>query len=641
MGNRRSKKLIRIIAVIIAIAMIVTTLLGSFMYMVWADTAEDYVRPVNYGKKVSSEQYMRGVWVSSVYSLDYPSIQTKNSSKLKRDIDDIVKNCVEMGINTIFFQVRPTSDALYKSDVYPWSKYLTGTQGVAPENGFDPLAYFVTAAHQKGIELHAWINPYRITQSGDAEFEAMSESKPAKSTHSDYVVAHNGNYYFDPAEPAVRQLIIDGACEIARKYDVDGVHLDDYFYPGTDFDDADSFALYGEGWDDIGDWRRNNVNLLISELDKELHKIDRNLRFGVSPAGIWENQKNHPEGSATDGTGTYSKKYCDSLKWIKEGWVDYIVPQIYWHVGYEIADYKVLLDWWSNAVKGTDVELYIGMADYKTTGVTDETSPWYSTYEMQKQMCLNGADKNIAGEIHFRYKSMAEDTDLKALYEEWYTGKNAVSRDTPLDLSVPPSEEQDPEDSSTDPEPLPEVTLKDIDGHWAETYIRALAAKGIVSGMGDDMFIPEGNVTRAQFVKMIAGVAGVTDFSDVPDAGFSDVGPSDWHRDYINWAAHNGIVKGVGDGFAPDAQITREQMAVIIVNFAKSQGLELGSSIPSAFADQSDISSWASDAVAAAASAGIINGIDTADSFGCITKYFQPQHSATRAQAAKMIYMII
>jgi len=637
--NRR-KKALSLIALVMAIVFIAVTILGSFMYVVWADDSGDYTRPAYYGKKVSADKYMRGVWVSSVYSLDYPAIQTSDSSKLKADIDEIVKNCVQMGMNTIFFQVRPASDALYDSEVYPWSRYLTGTQGKAPSGGFDPLEYFVTAAHKEGIELHAWINPYRITQGGDAEFAALSPDNPANSTHKDYVAAYNGNYYFDPAEPAVRQLIIDGACEIARNYDVDGIHLDDYFYPGTAFDDAASFAAYGSGWDSIDDWRRNNVDLLIQELDSQLHRIDRSLSFGVSPAGIWENKKDHPDGSDTDGQGTYSTKYCDSLKWIKEGWVDYIAPQIYWNIGYDIADYEVLLKWWSDAVKGTDVRLYIGMADYKSSGIADETSPWYSTYEMQKQMCLNGADKNVDGEIHFRYSMLTDDQQLSDLYAEWYTGKNAVSRDTPLDLPSPPSAETDPEDPSADPEPVPPVILTDIEGHWAESYIRDLVAGGIVSGMGDGTFAPESRVTRAQFVKMIAGIAGITDFSDIPDAGFSDVPSGQWYSGPVNWAASKGIVKGMGDGFAPDAQITREQMAVMIVNFAKYQGTDLADSQQTSFADAHLISSWAADAVSLAAKAGIINGSDITDADGQTQRVFKPQSPATRAESAKIISLL-
>lgn len=676
----RRKKFLSVTALVIAIVFLAVTVLGSFMYIVWADTYTDYSRPVHYGEKVSTDKYMRGIWVSSVYSLDYPSIQTDNSSKLKNDIDDIVKNCSEMGINTIFFQVRPTADALYKSDLYPWSRYLTGQQGKAPSGGFDPLKYFVSAAHRAGIELHAWINPYRITQGGDAEFAAMSPDNPANTTHKDYVVAFDGNYYFDPAEPAVRQLIIDGACEIARKYDVDGIHLDDYFYPGTAFDDAESYAKYGPGASDssvaagsssisadisdIDDWRRNNVDLLIRDLDSQLHAIDRSLSFGISPAGIWENKKDHPDGSATSGKGTYSEKYCDSLKWIKEGWVDYIAPQIYWNIGYDIADYEVLLDWWSSAVDRTDVDLYIGMADYKSSGVADQKSPWYGTYELQKQMCLNGADKNVDGEIHFRYRSLVEYEDMRSLYEEWYTGKNAVSRDTPLDLPIQ-KDPSDPKDPSVDPEPVPEIVLTDIEGHWAENYIRDLVSKGIISGMGDGTFAPESKITRAQFVKMIACAAGVTDFSALPDAGaaagsadipdvdFTDVKADDWHRDYINWAASHGIVKGMSEtAFAPDAQITREQMAIIIVNFAEYKGIDLGRSYDQEsdsdldadlkmFADASGISSWAADAVGTAAKAGIINGSDITDASGRIYKVFRPQSSATRAEAAKMIYAIV
>ena len=247
--------------------------------------------------KVDDAAAMRGVWVSSVYNLDYPSEQTTDAAALKAEADAILDDCEDWGMNAVFLQVRPTSDALYDSDIFPWSRWLTGNQGEKPKGNFDPLEYWVEEAHKRGIELHAWINPYRITRAGAADWDHISSDNPA-AAHPEWVIEHEGNYYYDPGLPAVRELVIDGAVEIAKNYDVDGIHLDDYFYPGSDFADDATYARYGDG-ETLSDWRRENVNLLVEGLHKALQKYD--LEFGISPSGIWANQATDPRGSATGG----------------------------------------------------------------------------------------------------------------------------------------------------------------------------------------------------------------------------------------------------------------------------------------------------------------------------------------------------
>ena len=174
----------------------------------------------------------------------------------------------------------------------------------------------------------------------------------------------DGNYYFNPGIPEVRKLIESGAAEIARNYDVDGIHMDDYFYPGTDFDDAATYATYGQAFGNIGDFRRDSVNLLVKDLNEQLHAIKPDLSFGVSPAGIWANASSVQGGSNTNGGESYTQHYADSKEWVKEGWIDYICPQIYWYIGHPTADYETLVNWWTNVVSGTEVKLYIGMRFY-------------------------------------------------------------------------------------------------------------------------------------------------------------------------------------------------------------------------------------------------------------------------------------
>lgn len=349
---------------------------------------------------------MRGVWVSSVANIDYPSQQGLSADQLKSEADTILNNIAAMGLNTVFLQVRPSADALYQSALFPWSRYVSGTTGQAPDGDFDVLAYWVEGAHSRGLQLHAWLNPYRITRDGKEELDALPETSPAKQ-HPEWVVEYESNYYFNPGLPAVQQLVVDGAAEIVRNYDVDGIHLDDYFYPGTDFNDAAAYARYGEDFDDIGDWRRDNVNTLIASLDETVHAINPELSFGVSPAGIWDNKADNPKGSDTNGRSSYREIYCDSVEWVKRGTVDYICPQLYWSIGYEIADFEVLVDWWQDIVSTSDVALYIGIGAYRAA----EAEPgdvWYGTAELERQLDILDNSIDIQGEVFFSYASLME-----------------------------------------------------------------------------------------------------------------------------------------------------------------------------------------------------------------------------------------
>lgn len=349
---------------------------------------------------------MRGVWVSSVANIDYPSQQGLSADQLKSEADTILNNIAAMGLNTVFLQVRPSADALYQSALFPWSRYVSGTAGQAPDGDFDVLAYWVEGAHSRGLQLHAWLNPYRITRDGKEELDSLPETSPAKQ-HPEWVVEYEGNYYFNPGLPAVQQLVVDGAAEIVRNYDVDGIHLDDYFYPGTDFNDATAYARYGDDFDDIGDWRRDNVNTLIASLDETVHAINPEMSFGVSPAGIWDNKADNPKGSDTNGRSSYREIYCDSVEWVKRGTVDYICPQLYWSIGYEIADFEVLVDWWQDIVSTSDVALYIGIGAYRAA----EAEPgdvWYGTAELERQLDMLDNSIDIQGEVFFSYASLME-----------------------------------------------------------------------------------------------------------------------------------------------------------------------------------------------------------------------------------------
>jgi len=348
----------------------------------------------------------RAVWVSTVYNLDYPRAPTNDSGALKRYAEEILDSAKACGFNAIVLQVRPAADALYPSEYFPWSRFLTGVQGTPPSDGFDPLKFWIDEAHKREMALHAWINPYRVTKNDPAAEETgmdpLSDTHPARKDPTLVVRYTDGNLYFDPGIPKVRELIVNSIGELVQNYDVDGVHFDDYFYPGRDFDDEETYAKYGAGHQDIGDFRRECVTSLIKDVSALIKEIDDSISFGISPFGIWANAANIKEGSGTNGVESYFDHYADTLSWVKSGYIDYIAPQLYWEIGNKDADYKTLLSWWADAVSGTNVKLYIGIAAYRA-GDDDKESAWYGVDEIYRQLSLNMKNPRVSGEIFFRY----------------------------------------------------------------------------------------------------------------------------------------------------------------------------------------------------------------------------------------------
>lgn len=342
------------------------------------------------------ETELRGVWVATTLNLDYPSESGLSAEKLRKEADDLLDRVKELGLNAVFLQVRPCGDALYPSEFYPWSATLSGKQGAAPDGAFDVLQYWVREAHQRGLELHAWINPFRVTQK---EGELLSSDNPAV-THPEWTVKHtDGKLYLNPGIPDVREHIIGGVVEIVTNYDVDGIHFDDYFYPDETFPDEESFRKSGES--DLLEWRRENINALIKETYDAVHTVKPDAVFGVSPFGIWQNLRSSLQGSATKGLESYTSHAADSRRWVKEEWLDYIAPQIYWHIGHDAADYETLVGWWSDVVRGTSVKLYVGHAGYRTL-TAEEGSAWYGGEELARQLALNRKFPEVSGSIHFR-----------------------------------------------------------------------------------------------------------------------------------------------------------------------------------------------------------------------------------------------
>lgn len=364
---------------------------------------------------VKATNELSGIWVATVVNIDYPLKPTTVSEVLKNEAIKILDNAQNAGFNAVFLQVRPSADSFYPSKYYPWSKYLTGKQGTAPNDAFDPLSFWVTEAHKRGIQLHAWFNPYRVTKRTSNEpyydISSLDPTNPAR-VHPDWTVKYSdGNLYFNPGIPEVRQLIIDSALEVIQNYEVDGIHFDDYFYPGKGFDDQATYIKYGTAYSNIGDWRRSNVNTLIGDLSNAIKSTGKNIRFGISPFGIWANKDSNSLGSDTRGGQSYYDHYADTRKWVKDGMIDYIAPQLYWNIGYSIADYSKLISWWKDTVSGTNVDLYIGQAAYRA-GNSNPSSAWYGVSEIEKQLKLNATIPEVKGSIYFSYKSLVNNPAL-------------------------------------------------------------------------------------------------------------------------------------------------------------------------------------------------------------------------------------
>ncbi|MGA4668908.1 glycoside hydrolase family 10 protein [Propionibacteriaceae bacterium Y1923] len=353
----------------------------------------DSVRPV---------RQFRAIWIASVVNIDWPSRTGLDAAAQRAEFEAWLDLAHELNLNAVISQVRPTADAFWPSPHEPWSRYLTGTQGGDP--GYDVLGYQVEAAHARNLEYHAWFNPYRVSMQADGL--DLLPSHPAKQ-HPDWVWAYGGKLYYDPGIPEVRRFVQDAMLDAVRRYDIDAVHFDDYFYPypvGTQvYPDAHTYATYGGGVP-IGDWRRDNINALVREMRERIQQVKPWVKFGISPFGIWRNRSSDPRGSQTGGTESYSAISADSWTWVKQGWVDYINPQVYWQIGLTVADYAVLVPWWSSVVAGTDVALYIGQAVYKhTSGVF--TNP----RELADHLEFNKAHPEVDGDVFFSAKDVRTD----------------------------------------------------------------------------------------------------------------------------------------------------------------------------------------------------------------------------------------
>nr|MBQ4319786.1 family 10 glycosylhydrolase [Clostridia bacterium] len=372
---------------------------------------------------LNPDSEVRGVWIASVENINYPSKPGLSLDELKAELDTLVREVKALNLNAIYFQVRPSSDALYDSALFPVSEYLTGDQSKLAPGGFDPLAYLLDIAHSQNIAVHAWVNPLRVT-SGTADepnhdITKLAPNNPARM-FPDWVVPYaDGKLYYNAGVPGVRELVAAGVAEIVTKYDVDGIIFDDYFYPypvtGAKFDDNDEFKLYGNGMK-LDAWRRENINLMVRDCYVAIKSIDPDCQFGIAPFGIWQNDNGKNGGSDTKGMESYSAIYCDPLAWIEGGYIDYIAPQIYWQFSNSSARYDTLVRWWNEQLEGHDnVELLICHAAYRS-------AEWGTENEIRNQVEFARSERSYRGSIFYGWAAVqANDMGLKEQISSLYT----------------------------------------------------------------------------------------------------------------------------------------------------------------------------------------------------------------------------
>ena len=347
-----------------------------------------------------SKREFRGAWIQCVNGQFLGMSTQKMQSTLIYQLDELQKD----GVNAIIFQIRPECDALYKSNIEPWSRFLTGTQGSAPSPNWDPLLWMVEQCHKRGMEIHAWINPYRAKTKTTKDLAGNHVA----IRHPEWVFPYDGQFILNPGIPECRKYICMVVNDIVRRYDIDGLHIDDYFYPypvaGQRIDDDKQFRNYNNGIKDIGDWRRYNVNVFIKQMHDSISSIKPWVKFGVSPFGIYRNKKNSSVGSDTNGLQNYDDLYADVLMWVNNGWIDYVVPQLYWEIGHKSADYEILIEWWNNHT--TKRPLYIGEDIERTTKKADLKNP--SQNQMPAKYKLHKEMNNVQGTVLWYAKAAVD-----------------------------------------------------------------------------------------------------------------------------------------------------------------------------------------------------------------------------------------
>lgn len=402
-----------------------------------ADTRNVAEQQLN-GKAAKREAFFRGAWIATVANIDWPNTAyIGNPAAQQAELISELDQLAALGLNTIIFQVRPTADALYESEYEPVSHWLTGRQGSwESATAWDPLDFVCTEAHARGLDVHVWINPYRVTIS--QMDTTMLAPNHIMRQHPDWFWRYGEQWYFEPGLDETRSWICMIVSDIVSRYNIDAVHMDDYFYPYPQgkqpLPDEACFRAHPRCYTDIKEWRRNNVNLAIRDLSATIHAIKPNVEFGISPFGVWKN--GGEDGSATRaGITNYDDLYADILLWMREGWIDYVLPQLYWEIGKKVADYEILAHWWADRTREINEQrnasssegvrecrLYIGMAPYRLGG-KNEAAAWKTGNEIARQMRLNRTIPEITGECFYSTRPLLKNPlhvcdSIRAIYNE-------------------------------------------------------------------------------------------------------------------------------------------------------------------------------------------------------------------------------
>jgi uncharacterized lipoprotein YddW (UPF0748 family) len=349
-------------------------------------------------------QEFRGVWIATVDNIDWPKRGQYNVDSQKADFIRQLDLHKANGMNAAVVQVRPAADAFYPSPYEPWSQWLTGTQGKPPVPYYDPMQFTIDEAHKRGMEYHAWCNPYR------ANFSITKSSiAPNHITrlHPEWFLQYGNTLYFDPGNKAAQHWVVDVIRDMVSRYDIDAIHMDDYFYPyriaGKEFPDTASYRKYGKGMDKKA-WRRSNTDSIIVALSRAIKEEKPWVKFGISPFGVWRNQSKDPMGSPTQaGVTNYDDLYADILLWTRMGWIDYVTPQLYWEMGHPKVAFETLIDWWSKHAYGR--HMYIGHGVYRAWETSPTSKAWKEKDQLPRQLDLLRKYPTIQGSIYFSSKS--------------------------------------------------------------------------------------------------------------------------------------------------------------------------------------------------------------------------------------------
>ena len=352
----------------------------------------------------AQERELRGVWIASVLNIDWPSSIFQDEKKQKEDFKTILEFYKKLNFNAVFVQVRTAGDALYQSEIAPWSRFLTSKEGTP--SMYDPLPWMIEQAHAQNMQFHAWLNPYRASTDLDT---TLFHSTHVFNQHRDWIIKYGPKYYLDPGRKEVQNHVCAVVNEVIQKYEVDGIHFDDYFYPykveGESFDDSDTYEKFGvSSFEDIETWRRSNVDSLVKNVRRVIKSHSEEIIFGISPFGVWRNRTENKAGSRTHARQTtFDDLYADPLVWCKNGWVDYINPQIYWSRSFKPVKFKRLLRWWDKAV---DIPIFVGLGAYKVLNDADEA--WNDIKELSKQIRFSRKRQDVKGFVLFSSRSLTD-----------------------------------------------------------------------------------------------------------------------------------------------------------------------------------------------------------------------------------------